>query len=350
MTKALSTLGEQIEYFNSLAEREYHSDTMRALSPLEQQHLDDWRTHFCPIVQNMTPGEIAMSNRNFDDLNDTLDDLIDANAAAPLAHQKAAEAPVGFVEKCPACHGSGTFTSWSGRPLGECFKCKGKGQRTYKTSYADRAKARQSREARADRQQAENVEAFKATHPEVHAYLTADAARGNDFALSMLQGIAKYGSLTEKQMAAVQRGMERKAAFEAEKAQREADAPTVDISRIEAAMNTAIENGLKYPRLSLGDFKMTLATSRSKTPGAIFVKDSESGEYLGKVMGGKFLAVRATTQEQVAKVIEVCADPSAAAVAYGKRTGVCACCSRELTNSESIERGIGPICASKYGF
>jgi len=293
-----------------------------------------------------------MTNKNFDFLNDTLDDLIAANAANPTAHIKAAEAPVGFVEKCPACHGSGTFRSWSGRPLGECFKCKGRGQRTYKTSYADRAKARQSREARADREKAQNVEAFKAAHPEVHAHLTAEANRSSnfEFALSMLRGIAKYGSLTEKQMAAVQRGIDRKTAFEAEKAKREADAPTVDISRIEAAMNTALENGLKYPKLSLGEFKMSRASERSKTPGAIFVKDAASGEYLGKVMGGKFLAVRSTTQERVAKVIEVCADPSAAAVAYGKRTGICACCSRELTNSESVERGIGPVCASKFGF
>jgi hypothetical protein len=37
-------------------------------------------------------------------------------------------------------------------------------------------------------------------------------------------------------------------------------------------------------------------------------------------------------------------------VAYGKRTGACSCCGRELTNGESIDRGIGPICAEKYGW
>ncbi len=32
---------------------------------------------------------------------------------------------------------------------------------------------------------------------------------------------------------------------------------------------------------------------------------------------------------------------------FGKRFGVCMCCGRLLTNPESIERGIGPICAEK---
>lgn len=36
------------------------------------------------------------------------------------------------------------------------------------------------------------------------------------------------------------------------------------------------------------------------------------------------------------------------AKAYGVRTGVCGCCGRELTNPESIDRGIGPVCASKH--
>lgn len=36
------------------------------------------------------------------------------------------------------------------------------------------------------------------------------------------------------------------------------------------------------------------------------------------------------------------------AEAYGKMFGVCASCGRVLTNPVSIERGIGPICASKF--
>ena len=32
---------------------------------------------------------------------------------------------------------------------------------------------------------------------------------------------------------------------------------------------------------------------------------------------------------------------------FGKRTGTCVCCGRELTNEESILLGIGPVCREK---
>jgi hypothetical protein len=40
----------------------------------------------------------------------------------------------------------------------------------------------------------------------------------------------------------------------------------------------------------------------------------------------------------------------AEAAEFGKLYGVCAICGRTLTNEESIERGIGPICAGKQGW
>lgn len=36
------------------------------------------------------------------------------------------------------------------------------------------------------------------------------------------------------------------------------------------------------------------------------------------------------------------------AAAYGKRTGTCCVCGIELTNPESVEAGIGPICRTKF--
>jgi hypothetical protein len=41
------------------------------------------------------------------------------------------------------------------------------------------------------------------------------------------------------------------------------------------------------------------------------------------------------------------ADPIAAAVKYGRESGCCAVCGRDLTDPESIARGIGPICAER---
>jgi len=56
-----------------------------------------------------------------------------------------------------------------------------------------------------------------------------------------------------------------------------------------------------------------------------------------------------TDAEQDA-VVECCNDPEKAAVAFGKAFSCCAVCHCTLTNDGSIERGIGPICAEKFGW
>lgn len=43
-------------------------------------------------------------------------------------------------------------------------------------------------------------------------------------------------------------------------------------------------------------------------------------------------------------------DYACGAIAYGKKFGRCAVCNRELTDEESIERGIGPVCADRMGW
>ena len=47
--------------------------------------------------------------------------------------------------------------------------------------------------------------------------------------------------------------------------------------------------------------------------------------------------------------IDAATDPLAAAIAYGRETGSCSCCGRELTNKVSIDLGIRPICREKWG-
>jgi Family of unknown function (DUF6011) len=53
-------------------------------------------------------------------------------------------------------------------------------------------------------------------------------------------------------------------------------------------------------------------------------------------------------QDLTRRLLEIEADPERAAVLYGKASGNCSICGRDLTDPESIERGIGPICAGKY--
>jgi hypothetical protein len=43
-------------------------------------------------------------------------------------------------------------------------------------------------------------------------------------------------------------------------------------------------------------------------------------------------------------------DAKQAAIAYGHQLGRCGICNRTLTDAESIQRGIGPVCASKVGW
>jgi hypothetical protein len=71
-------------------------------------------------------------------------------------------------------------------------------------------------------------------------------------------------------------------------------------------------------------------------------------KYLGKVTR---TAIDSKFSDIVRETIMGAAnDPLTAAIKYGKVSGSCSCCGRELTVKESIERGIGPVCADKYGF
>lgn len=46
----------------------------------------------------------------------------------------------------------------------------------------------------------------------------------------------------------------------------------------------------------------------------------------------------------------IAADPKAAMLRYGKEIGSCGHCGRTLTNQESRDLGIGPVCAGKLGW
>jgi len=71
-------------------------------------------------------------------------------------------------------------------------------------------------------------------------------------------------------------------------------------------------------------------------------------KYLGKVTRS---ALDSRLSDDVkATIMAVANDPLTAAIRYGKVSGECSCCGRELTDPRSIERGIGPICAEKFGW
>ena len=70
-------------------------------------------------------------------------------------------------------------------------------------------------------------------------------------------------------------------------------------------------------------------------------------KYLGKVTPNSLDSRLADDVKAV--LFEAASDPLTAAIRYGRETGSCSCCGRDLTNAESIRLGIGPICREKFG-
>jgi Family of unknown function (DUF6011) len=189
------------------------------------------------------------------------------------------------------------------------------------------------------------MEAAVAVTPQVIAWLSANAA-GNEFAASLNSQWLRKGALSERQIAAVERNIERAA----QQAQRNIDAPKVDVSEIEARFEYAKAKGVARPMLRLGIFKFKPASAMSSNYGAIYVTGESDGVYYGKISKGQFFGSRECTADYESSIVAVASDPAAYAKAYGQRTGNCCVCGRLLTKEESIDRMIGPICASRYGF
>ena len=305
-------------------------------------------------------------------LEDSLDDIfaglestdLRAGMARPAFNAKRdrwqMEGPELHKENCEKCRGSGRFVSWAWRDVGPCLACKGKGFKMFKTSAESRRIGREKAAAKAVAERQAWIDEHKAEFE----WLTAKAAepvrsdRPWTFPTDMLEAVSKWKGLTDNQLAAVRKCMvkdaERKAERAKAKAEREANAKTVDIFKIEAAFEAARKHarndgeGIKWLRLNLGDFTFSDAPASGQFEACIFVKAGSIN--LGRIVKSKFHRFAACDDATEAKVIEAASDPFAAAKAFGQRTGTCCCCGRELTNENSRREGIGPVCATKHGW
>lgn len=111
----------------------------------------------------------------------------------------------------------------------------------------------------------------------------------------------------------------------------------------------AKSSGYKRPVYRAEGLKISLAAATGANAGALYVK-TEQDEYIGKVSDGRFFGTREATEEHKQALATIAENPRDAAIRYGQRTGSCACCGRTLSNHASIELGIGPICANRWGF
>jgi len=256
--------------------------------------------------------------------------------------RKSADRP---VIDCPKCRGTGRFYSYTGRLVGNCLKCDGSGKTIGLKQDAASVKAREQAAARRDAKKAE-AEAAKAAWREEHADVLNWIARNDrfEFAISLGEAIAKWGTLTGNQIAAARRCIERETARKAERAAQTATATPVqglDLSAVPAG---------RYA-VPGGDTRLKVLIKRPKDgkwAGFTFVSDAAVyGEQTKYGMQAPNKAYRGQIVDALTAIV---ADPKAAAVAYGHLTSTCSCCGRPLEDEVSVARGIGPVCAEKNGW
>lgn len=304
----------------------------------------------------------AFDDLESDDLGENSPESPEAGLLSNLPHDEPprAAAPQ-YRERCKRCNGTGRF-SFASRLGTVCLLCGGAGYKVFKSSPEAREAARQRVKDREAAKAEARFEAWCEANPAEGAWLKANLSRedgGGGFVTACKQGIIRFGSPTANMVAAIHRSIERDAQRAEERAAEQFRAQemarpvaTVNLEAVEQAFDRAKGQGIKWPKLTLDGFKLAPAGENSRNRGAIYVTEgaSREGAYLGKVLGGRFEPSRACDEATRDKVLAAMADPLASAVAYGKKFGRCAVCARELSDPESIERGIGPVCAERMGW
>lgn len=257
---------------------------------------------------------------------------------------------------CMSCAGTGRFQGYRTRqPETICFACNGKGHhnKPHFEAMKDKKARRAKRiENKIDRR-ASVKDALEAREPGLFRFM-AENQEWCQIYTDMINQINDGKAMTENQHAACVRIRDKTLLSRAEKeaakkVEAEKRSVAVDLSPIHAMFAKASEAGLKKLVYRANGLVLSPAKANSANAGGIYVK-TKGGEYLGKVMGQKFMANFSCNEAHKEALNVIAANPAEAATAYGKETGECSCCGRELTDPNSIAAGIGPICATKWGF
>ena len=278
------------------------------------------------------------------------DDFVNGLANEPLpASTKATGGKDAKTTKfpCQVCQGTGLWTARRINRHGndKCNACQGRGY--FLTSERDRQKARETARATKARKLEEAIQDFERENPGVADFLRS-AAQWSEFAGSLAVQLATKGFLSERQVASVYSMKAKMEAREEAKAREKAAASKpsaqVDLGPIRSMFETAVQSGYKAPTYRAAGLVINRAPDSGRNPGALYVKDT-GGTYLGKIIGMDFIG----KSEAREGLLAIAADPKGEAVRFGRQTGRCSCCGRELTDPVSIAAGIGPICADKWG-
>ena len=281
-----------------------------------------------------------MSN-HFDDFIDSL-----AETDLPPAAGKPAER-----FPCGQCFGSGHYQGARvHQEKSHCFACRGKGY--FLSSPEARRNARQAAASKKRNALETGIAAFAEQQPAMYADLLACWKFGVDsgFVMSLAGQLFQRGRLSDKQIEAWHRGKLRLEQIRAERAvEAKAAEVSVDLEPIRAMFERASASGLKKPTYRAEGLVISKAPDSGRNAGALYVVGAD-GSYFGKLIETTFHPVRAAPASVKDALALIAANPAEAAVAYGRKTGICCCCGRTLTDARSVEAGIGPICADKWGF
>lgn len=247
---------------------------------------------------------------------------------------------------CEHCGGTGRWSGGVNRHGDrKCFACSGKGH--FLTSAADRRRARTQRRESAARRLEDAQTAFNEQEPTLIADLMPMVG-WNSFAASLVEQFHKRGDLSAKQIGAAKRMIAKVALQNEQRAeQHRASEVEIDLSPIRKMFDHAVAQNHKKPIYRAVGLIINLAPAHGKNPGALYVKRQGSRDYQGKLIGNVFHPHKAK-QSTIRALKLIAQNPTEAAIRYGRKFSNCSICARALTNKESIERGIGPVCAANF--
>ena len=278
---------------------------------------------------------------------DTWERIRALDGAAPVAKL--------FKVNCTKCNGRGRFISYAGRDCGPCYTCKGKGHFERKNSATTLAANREKAMQRKVNAAQGNWDAFVEQFPAQAKVLTDGIAQtwgdGRWQAIcSEIKGkVEKYGDLHTGTMAMLDRAVERAAQRAAQRAQvaqeKQEQVAGVNVANIVDCFRRAHEAGLKSFILRFDGVHFAVDKS---TWDKVWVSSKGYGsKRYGVIENGVYRPGRDATPEIIAQIALISADPMAAAKAYVQITSHCCVCGKFLKNQDSVDAGMGPICAGR---
>jgi hypothetical protein len=198
-------------------------------------------------------------------------------------------------------------------------------------------------------------ETVNSTMTDAHAVeiLVNNAPAHNTFAQSLIAAWNK-GKLTENQRPYLHKLANQMAA---PKIIISVPAPVAAFSSIVALLTNASKS-LKFPKITLDQdgktLRLSLAGNMSKHTGNVMVTDGKAfgqNTFYGRITpDGTFVANAKVATDWIVDVLTAfAANPTTYVKLYGIKTGNCCFCAKELSTTESVTVGYGPVCAKKWG-